>query len=226
MGFIAAPAADQKLVIDEQIELLKDAMEEAKDAGNHRSVKDMEKKLKTLQDKLANLAARTTDDIGYDLETMGIDYIAVDESHEFKNLAYTTAAPRVVGMNDPVGSKKAFDLNIKVRGVLSRKGSVTFATGTPVSNSLVELYTVMQYLAHDELAERNQLNFDAWAGAYTRVETKIEYTPTQKVKPRRVLASVNNLSALRQLYDHFADIITMADIQTPLQRGNRSQEQG
>ena len=212
MGFIAAPAADQKLVIDEQIELLKDAMEEAKDAGNHRSVKDMEKRLKKLQDKLANLAARTTDDIGYDLETMGIDYVAVDESHEFKNLAYTTAAPRVVGMNDPVGSKKAFDLNIKVRGVLSRKGSVTFATGTPVSNSLVELYTVMQYLAHDELAERNQLNFDAWAGAYTRVETKIEYTPTQKVKPRRVLASVNNLSALRQLYDHFADIITMADI--------------
>ena len=212
MGFIPAPAADQKLVIDEQIELLKDAMEEARDAGNNRSVKDMEKKLKTLQDKLANLAARTTDDIGYDLETMGIDYVAVDESHEFKNLAYTTAAPRVVGMNDPVGSKKAFDLNIKVRGVLSRKGSVTFATGTPVSNSLVELYTVMQYLAHDELVERNQLNFDAWAGAYTRVETKIEYTPTQKVKPRRVLASVNNLSALRQLYDHFADIITIADI--------------
>ncbi|MBP6443588.1 MAG: PLxRFG domain-containing protein [Gemmatimonadales bacterium] len=115
-------------------------------------------------------------------------------------------------MNDPNGSKKAFDLYAKVRGVQSRKGSFTGATGTPVSNSLVELFTVMSYFAHDDLAARNQGHFDAWSGAYAVTETKLEYTATQKLKPRRVLASLTNLAAMHQIYSNFADTITMATI--------------
>ena len=213
LSFIKTPAADQEMVINEQIKDLQDVLNELKaKKESGRTLTQIQEKLAKYEGKLKDLQSLRTDEIGVDLETMGVDYLAVDEMHEFKNLEYSTAGERVVGMNDPKGSKKAFDLYLKIRGLLARGGAVTGATGTPVSNSLVELYTMLKYLAHQDLVDRSQLNFDAWSGAYARTETKLEYTATQKLKPRRVLAGLNNLSALKQLYEQFADVISMADL--------------
>jgi N12 class adenine-specific DNA methylase len=213
LSFIETPVADQQLVINEQIKELQDALNELKaKKESGRTLTQIQEKLQKYEGKLKELQDVRRDDIGIDLEKMGVDYLAVDEMHEFKNLEYSTTGERVVGMNDPKGSKKAFDLYLKIRGLLSRGGGVTGATGTPVSNSLVELYTMLKYLAHKDLVSRNQMNFDAWSGAYARTETRLEYTATQKLKARRVLAGLNNLSALKQLYEQFADIISMADL--------------
>jgi N12 class adenine-specific DNA methylase len=213
MGFIPAPIEDQELLINENISELQSVLKEMrskKESG--RTLTQIQEMIQKYEGKLKELTESKKDDIGLDFASLGIDYVAVDEMHEFKNLEYSSAGERVVGMNDPKGSKKAFDLYIKLRGVLARGGAVTGATGTPVSNSLVELYTMMKYLAHKDLVERSQLNFDAWSGAYTRTENKLEYTATQKLKPRRVLAGLNNLSALKQLYETFADVISMDDL--------------
>lgn len=213
IGFIDNHMADHEAIIQENLSALEEAMEQARQSGeSKRTLGQMRDRVEKYREKLTALSDRTTDEIGIDFKALGVDYLVVDEAHEFKNLEYATSGERVVGMNDPNGSKRAFDLYVKVRGLLDREGGVSFLTGTPVSNSLVEIYTMMRYLAHDELKLRDQEHFDAWSGAYAATDTKLEYTATQKLKPRRVLAGLNNLSALRQLYEHFADIITMADL--------------
>lgn len=213
LGFIETPADDLRAIVDEKLAGLRETMVVARaNKESKRTLGQIEDRIERYEARLTELAERPTDEIGIDFKSMGIDHLSVDEAHEFKNLEYSTSGDRVKGMNDPNGSKKAFDLYSKVRGLLGRNGGVVFATGTPVSNSLVEIYTVMSYLAHDELKLRNQDHFDAWSGAYASTETRLEYTSTQKLKPARVLAGLNNLSALRQLYEQFADIITMADL--------------
>jgi N12 class adenine-specific DNA methylase len=212
-GFIEPGESDTQNVIRERKKLLEQAMEDARLAGeSKRTMRQMQNKLDSYDDRLKKLAERSRDDIGITLEDMGVDYLAVDEAHEFKNLEYATSSERVVGMNDPKGSQRAFDLYVKVRGIQERQGGVAFATGTPVSNSLVELYTVMSYLATPELQARGLDHYDAWAGAYAVTETRMEYTATQKIKPRRVLAGLSNLESLSQLYRQFADVITMDDL--------------
>lgn len=213
LGYIPSPDFDMAHIIAEQIAILDAALGEARTNGeSKRSLAQIAQRLDSYKERLKEISERPADKIGHDLESLGIDYIAVDEAHEFKNLEYATAGDRIVGMNDPAGSKKAFDLYVKLRGLQSRGGGVAFATGTPLSNSLVELYTMMKYLAADDLKERNMLFFDSWAGSYSVTETRLEYTPTQKLTLRRVLAGLNNLSSLRQMYTSFADIITMQDL--------------
>lgn len=213
LGFIETPEEDQKMVIQEQIQMLNDALNEMranKESG--RTLTQIRERIKKYEAKLDALNDRKRDEIGINFADMGIDYLAVDEVHEFKNLEYSTTGDRIVGMNDPNGSQKAFDLYLKTRGIMNRGGAVAGATGTPVSNSLVEIYTMMKYYAHKDLVERGQLSFDAWSGAYSRTITKLEYTATQKLKARRVLGGLNNLSSLRQLYSAFADTITASDL--------------
>lgn len=213
LGFIEAPVEDSQLVINEKMDALREVLEEARaNKESKRTLTQIQNRIENYKEKLTELETRPKDEMGVNFKDMGIDYLVVDEAHEFKNLEYATAGERVVGMNDPNGSKKAFDLYIKVRGVQNREGGVAFATGTPVSNSLVEIYTIMSYLAHDELVARKQQQFDSWSGAYAATETRLEYTATQKLKERRVLSGLNNLSALQQIYEHFADVISLDDL--------------
>lgn len=210
LGYIETPAEDMKAMMDEKLAEMRSAREEARQNGENRStLGQMASAIEKYEEKLKALSEREADEMGFDFKDMGVDYLTVDEAHEFKNLEYATAGERVVGMNDPKGSKKAFDLFAKTQGLLKRGGGLAFATGTPVSNSLVEIFTVMSYLGRAELIKRQQQNFDAWSSAYAVTETRMEYTATQKLKPRRVLASLTNLTALGQLYEQFADVITM-----------------
>lgn len=209
---------DVEAIIEEQIEMLREALEEARASradnktvnGIAQSISKYEEKLQKIRDALAE----RSDTMGMTFRETGIDYLVVDEAHGFKNLEYQTAGERLVGMNPPRGSQKAFDLYVKTRMLLDQnerngnKGNgIAFLTGTPVSNSLVEIYAMMKYLAPSEMKQRGVMHYDAWAGSYTSPETRFEYTATQKLVSRRTLSRMVNLSSLAQLYRQFADII-------------------
>ncbi|HGS4566025.1 TPA: PLxRFG domain-containing protein [Vibrio cholerae] len=210
-----------RTVINEKIDELRSALEEAnaeaKQSGQRgATVKQIEDSISRLQDKIKEkeeALSKNADQIGFSFGDLGVDYLVVDEAHEFKNLTYATRTDRVVGMNDPKGSEKALDLLIKTRSIQGlENGGVTFMTGTPISNSLVEVYTMMYYLGHDTLKELKMSFYDAFAGSFFNTEITLEYTPTGTVKERSVLKGLNNMQQLSTLYRQFADVITQKDM--------------
>ncbi|AKB06415.1 PLxRFG domain-containing protein [Vibrio cholerae] len=203
--------------IDEQRSALEEAKAEAKQSGQRgATVKQIEDSISRLQDKIKEkeeALSKNADQIGFSFGDLGVDYLVVDEAHEFKNLTYATRTDRVVGMNDPKGSEKALDLLIKTRSIQGlENGGVTFMTGTPISNSLVEVYTMMYYLGHDTLKDLKMSFYDAFAGSFFNTEITLEYTPTGTVKERSVLKGLNNMQQLSTLYRQFADVITQKDM--------------
>ncbi|EOX3335128.1 PLxRFG domain-containing protein [Vibrio cholerae] len=210
-----------RTVINEKIDELRSALEEvkaeAKQSGQRgATVKQIEDSISRLQDKIKEkeeALSKNADQIGFSFGDLGVDYLVVDEAHEFKNLTYATRTDRVVGMNDPKGSEKALDLLIKTRSIQGlENGGVTFMTGTPISNSLVEVYTMMYYLGHDTLKDLKMSFYDAFAGSFFNTEITLEYTPTGTVKERSVLKGLNNMQQLSTLYRQFADVITQKDM--------------
>ncbi|ENU2907281.1 PLxRFG domain-containing protein [Vibrio cholerae] len=210
-----------RTVINEKIDELRSALEEAKAEAKQSgqrgaTVKQIEDSISRLQDKIKEkeeALSKNADQIGFTFGDLGVDYLVVDEAHEFKNLTYATRTDRVVGMNDPKGSEKALDLLIKTRSIQGlENGGVTFMTGTPISNSLVEVYTMMYYLGHDTLKELKMSFYDAFAGSFFNTEITLEYTPTGTVKDRSVLKGLNNMQQLSTLYRQFADVITQKDM--------------
>lgn len=210
-----------RTVINEKIDELRSALEEAKAEAKQSgqrgaTVKQIEDSIYRLQDKIKEkeeALSKNADQIGFSFGDLGVDYLVVDEAHEFKNLTYATRTDRVVGMNDPKGSEKALDLLIKTRSIQGlENGGVTFMTGTPISNSLVEVYTMMYYLGHDTLKELKMSFYDAFAGSFFNTEITLEYTPTGTVKERSVLMGLNNMQQLSTLYRQFADVITQKDM--------------
>ncbi|EGR1306192.1 PLxRFG domain-containing protein [Vibrio cholerae] len=208
-------------VINEKIDELRSALEEAKAEAKQSgqrgaTVKQIEDSISRLQDKIKEkeeALSKNADQIGFSFGDLGVDYLVVDEAHEFKNLTYATRTDRVVGMNDPKGSEKALDLLIKTRSIQGlENGGVTFMTGTPISNSLVEVYTMMYYLGHDTLKELKMSFYDAFAGSFFNTEITLEYTPTGTVKERSVLKGLNNMQQLSTMYRQFADVITQKDM--------------
>ncbi|EGR10252.1 helicase conserved C-terminal domain protein [Vibrio cholerae HE48] len=210
-----------RTVINEKIDELRSALEEAKAEAKQSgqrgaTVKQIEDSISRLQDKIKEkeeALSKNADQIGFSFGDLGVDYLVVDEAHEFKNLTYATRTDRVVGMNDPKGSEKALDLLIKTRSIQGlENGGVTFMTGTPISNSLVEVYTMMYYLGHDTLKDLKMSFYDAFAGSFFNTEITLEYTPTGTVKERSVLKGLNNMQQLSTLYRQFADVITQKDM--------------
>ena len=206
---------DTQALAEEQIQDLESSLNEAKTNGSSRAtVAQIQKRIDKYQERLsALLETLKGDTIGFDFTQMGLDNLVIDEAHEFKNLEYSSAADRLVGMNSPEGSQRAFDLYLKVRGLKKRKGSIGFLTGTPVSNSLVEIYTVMKYLAPDMLRKMGLMHYDSWASTFVQSKVKFEYTATQKLKERNILAGLVNLGPLADIYRSFADIVMRADVE-------------
>lgn len=213
-GMIPAQDGALELVAAEEIEMLREADKTLKAAGERgASVKTIGKRIEKAQAKIDAAAEKRRDEIGLNMGSLGIDYLVVDESQGFKNLAYTTTGEPLVGMNAPAGSERAFDLYAKMRGLNESGGGGAFLTGTPISNSLVEVYTVLKYLAHNDLKSRGLLSFDAFSSAYVNAETRFEYTATGKLKERRVLASMSNLDSLWQLYGGVSDTVARPDLE-------------
>lgn len=206
---------DTESLLNEQLADLEESLDEAKRSGASRSTESqIAGRIKKYKEKMEKILGKLQgDQLGFDFAAMGIDNLVIDEAHEFKNLEYATSGDRLVGMNNPEGSQRAFDLYIKTRGLRKRGGALGFLTGTPVSNSLVEIYTVMKYMIPQTMQDMGLMHFDSWASSFVQSKIRFEYTAAQKLKERNVLAGLNNLGPLSDLYKSFADIVMRADVE-------------
>ncbi|MBJ6722450.1 PLxRFG domain-containing protein [Bacillus sp. PR5] len=193
------------------------SLEEA-DGKSSRSVKQMAKQRDALEERMEKLLDVGGKDAGMTFEEMGVDGLIVDEAHEFKNLGFATSLTRVAGLGNKTGSKKAADLFMKIQSVLKRTGgrNVSFLTGTPISNTMAELYTMQRYLAYDALKAQGVQHFDAWARVFGEIVTEYELSAAGKYKLTTRFSRFTNMPELVTQYRAFADTITNDDIKRQL----------
>jgi len=215
---IGLPKKTEIGVLQEQVEELSKAIEDMKrERGDKRITADMERIRKNLEakmkDKLAAIGKRSNT---VTFDELGIDAMFIDEMHEFKNLTYNTTMDRHPGMGNPDGSAKAFDLFVKVRWLFDTFGDKTpliAATGTPVSNSLVEMFNMQRYMQYPTLKREGLHVFDAWARQFGSVENVYEVAPSGSgYRQSTRFAKFTNLPGLMNLYNSFADTITLDDL--------------
>ncbi len=211
----------QEKFLREQIEEYEQLLCESGGKGAQRArrnlIKTIEKQKAAREEKLKNLLAEEKKDDGLVFDELGIDHIFVDESHFFKNLETPTKMERVAGIQTG-GSERAFDLYMKCRYLdqLHPGHGVTFATGTPISNSLVEMYTLQRLLDPAGLKSRGIDHFDAWAANFGEVVDSMEISPDGKtLKPRSRFARFVNLPELQQMWRSFADVQTPEMLNLP-----------
>jgi hypothetical protein len=188
-------------------------------------LKTIEKQKAGREARLKDLLAADKKDDGLVFDELGVDHVFIDEAHYFKNLETPTKMDRVAGIQTG-GSERAFDLYMKCRylhGLHPGRG-VTFATGTPISNTLVELYTMQRFLDPEGLTSRGIEHFDAWAATFGEVVEAMEISPDGKtLKPRSRFARFVNLPELQQMFRAFADVQTaeMLDLPRPRLEGGK-----
>jgi N12 class adenine-specific DNA methylase/predicted RNA methylase len=195
-----------------------EALRGDKDTASKRTVKQLEKQRVTLQTKLKSQLDAGSKDVGITFDDLGVDALVVDEAHEFKNLAYSTSMQRVAGLGNQKGSDRAADLYMKTQTLLARTGgnNVMFLTGTPLSNTMAEMYTLQRYLDRKALRNMGLAHFDAWARVFGEVVTDWELSPSGSYKMNSRFAKFVNLPELMQRYQSFADVITNDDIKRQL----------
>ena len=211
----------------EQIDSIILAIEEAKaeKGGKSLSVKDLEKKRKSLQTKIEKLTDTSKDEDNIEFEQLGVDSIFVDEAHNFKNLFYTTSMTNVAGLGNKDGSKRAFDLYTKVRYLQKLNGGrgIVFATATPVMNSMSEMYIMQKYLQPDLLEQLGLSTFDAWAKQFGEVVNGVEIKPSgQGYRVKQSFSRFKNMSELQLLFRNFADVLTdIPGLKIPKMKGGK-----
>lgn len=186
----------------------------AADGKDSRNVKQVEKAKAALEEKLKKLFDQDGKDNAIYFDELGVDALFLDEAHEFKNLQFSTSMQRVAGLGNPVGSQKAADMFMKVQQVMSRTGgrNIVFATGTPISNTMAEMYTMQRYLDYSAMRAQGLAHFDAWARMYGEVVTDWELSPSGQYKMNSRFAKFVNMPELMQRYGSFADVINRDDI--------------
>lgn len=213
---IDMPRDVQEEILKEQIDAVIEAIEASKAAeGGRATVKQLEKQREKMEERYNALLAGTGQkDRAVDFADLGVDALFIDESHEFKNLAFQTTM-NVSGLGNISGSAKAIDLFIKCR-YLQRQNNgrgVYFMTGTPISNTIAEVYTLQRYMQYDELKDKGIEHFDAWASTFGQVTSGWELDATgvnYKLKSR--FAKFQNVPELLSMYRTFADVVTKADL--------------
>ena len=209
----------QERIIQEQIDETLAAIEELKaNAGENFSIKQMEKTRKTLETKLEKLRSDARKDDVITFEQLGVDRLFVDESHFYKNLFLTTKMRNVAGLSTSEAQKSS-DMFGKCRYLDEITGGrgVVFATGTPVSNSMSELYTVMRYLQYGTLQQKGLTHFDCWASTFGETTTAIELAPEGTgYRARTRFAKFFNLPELMSMFKEVADIKTSDQLHLPV----------
>ena len=209
----------QERIIQEQIYETLAAINELKvHAGEKFSIKQMEKTRKTLETKLEKLRSDERKDDVVTFEQLGVDRLFVDESHAFKNLFLTTKMRNVAGLSTSEAQKSS-DMFGKCRYLDEITGGrgVVFATGTPVSNSMTELYTVMRYLQYSTLQQKKLTHFDCWASTFGETTTAIELAPEGTgYRARTRFAKFFNLPELMSMFKEVADIKTSDQLHLPV----------
>ena len=213
--------------INEQISEIIDGIKELKnEKGDDFSIKQMERQKKLLKEKLQKMKDEKRKDDVVNFEELGIDRIFVDEAHYYKNLFLYTKMRNVAGISQ-TEAKKSSDLYLKCRYLdeLTGNKGVIFATGTPISNSMTELYTMQRYLQYDMLQKREQLHFDCWASAYGETVTALELSPEgtgYRLKTR--FAKFYNVPEMVTAFRECADIQTADMLKLPVPKAEYKTE--
>ena len=209
----------QQFMLQKQIDEITDGITQVKaNRGERFTIKQLEKTKKSLQVKLDKLNDQSRKDDVVTFEELGVDRLFVDEAHNFKNLFLYTKMRNVGGIAQ-TEAQKSSDLFMKCRYLDEVTGSkgVIFATGTPVSNSMVELYTMQRYLQYETLAERNLQHFDAWASTFGETVTAIELAPEGTgYRSKTRFAKFYNLPELMMMFRQVADIQTADMLNLPV----------
>ena len=210
----------QRAILEQQLEELTDGIADLKrNRGENFSIKQLEKSRKAVKQKLEKLNDQSRKDDVVTFEELGVDRLFIDESHYYKNL-YLYTKMRNVGGIAQTEAQKSSDLFMKCRYLDELTGGrgTIFATGTPISNSMVELYTIQRYLQYNTLVKNNLQHFDAWASTFGETVTAVELTPEgtgYRAKTR--FAKFYNLPELMAMFKEVADIKTadMLDLPVP-----------
>ena len=216
---IPLSAERQERLIQEQMDEIEEAIEEAKaQVGEHFTVKQLEKLRKSLKQKLKKLQGADRKDDVVTFEQLGVDRLFVDESQNYKNLFLYTKMRNVAGLSTSEAQKSS-DMFGKCRYLDEITGGrgVIFATGTPISNSMTEMYTLMRYLQYNTLQQKGLTHFDAWASTFGETTTAIELAPEGTgYRARTRFAKFFNLPELMAMFKEAADIKTSDQLHLPV----------
>ena len=215
---IPVAATTRRSFISEQIAELESAIREERGDRGTRLVKELERVKKRLAAKLESLSADQKKDNTLTFEELGIDRLFIDEAHKFKNLFYVTKMTRVAGLPQ-TSSERAFDLFLKVQHIQARNkgGGVIFATGTPISNTMAEMFTMQRYLQMDTLRRNSLQHFDSWAGTFGETVTSMELSPDGTgYRLQNRFARFVNVPELMQQFRQVADVQTAEMLKLPV----------
>ena len=208
----------QERLLQDQIAEITEGIEEVKSSGGEQfTVKQLERTKKGLQARLSKLQAEERKDDVVTFEQLGVDRMFVDEAHNYKNMFLYTKMRNVAGLST-TDAQKSSDMFAKCRYLDEITGSrgVIFATGTPVSNSMTELYTMQRYLQYERLREMNMVHFDCWASRFGETVTALELAPEGTgYRARTRFAKFFNLPELMNMFKEVADIKTADQLHLP-----------
>jgi N12 class adenine-specific DNA methylase len=226
-SFEKLPVSDETFgrFVGRQMEQLEEAIYEARaeKGDNRRIIKELEKAKKRLGTRLKDRASRESKDDAVTFEQMGIDRVFVDESDLYKNLGFTSKMTRIAGLPN-TESNRALDMYMKTRYLAERNGGIVFATGTPISNTMAEMYTLQRYLAPETLSAAGVEHFDAWAANFGEPVTSLELAPDGSgYRMHTRFAKFVNLPELLSMFRSFADVQTadMLHLPRPAIEGGR-----
>ncbi len=221
-GFERIPVSreTQKRFFAEQLHELDMVQRQHADSGNRKLVKDLERARKRLEVRLQALAAEHRKDDTLTFEELGVDRLIVDEAHGYKNLFYVSKMTRIAGLPQ-TASERAFDMYLKVRHVqaVNGGGGVVFATGTPIANSMAEMFTMQRYLQPEELKKHQLHHFDSWAATFGEPVTAMELSPDGAgYRMNTRFARFVNVPELMQMFRQAADVQTASMLNLPRPR--------
>jgi N12 class adenine-specific DNA methylase len=208
--FIAVPADYERAVITRQIETYEDLKQRA-DGEDRTTRKRLEAMKEKLAERLEAIKARRDDMVT--IEEIGIDQVIVDEAQEFRKLSFATNRVNLKGV-DPDGSQRAWDLYVKTRFIAERnpRRALIQASGTPLTNTLGEMFTLLRFQNEDTLRERGVHEFDAWASAFGDTRTELELQPSGSYKPVERFSQFVNVPELIDMFRACADVVLKDDL--------------
>lgn len=219
-GMIPQALEIQQTILQQELDSVEENLEVLRQQGREISramLRGLEKRKNNLEAKLSLIMddiAERKDNVT-DFKRMGIDHLFVDESHKFKNLTFTTRHDRVAGLGNPAGSQRALNMLFAIRTIQERSGKdlgATFLSGTTISNSLTELYSIFKYLRPQALEKQGIRTFDAWAAVFAEKSTDYEFSVTNEIIQKERFRTFIKVPELGAFYSEICDFRTAKDI--------------
>lgn len=219
-GMIPQALEIQQTILQQELDSVEENLEVLRQQGREISramLRGLEKRKNNLEAKLSLIMGDIADrkDNVTDFKRMGIDHLFVDESHKFKNLTFTTRHDRVAGLGNPAGSQRALNMLFAIRTIQERLGKdlgATFLSGTTISNSLTELYSIFKYLRPQALEKQGIRTFDAWAAVFAEKSTDYEFSVTNEIIQKERFRTFIKVPELGAFYSEICDFRTAKDI--------------